>query len=147
MREAGYDPARLPPGQYLTEKWPVLHAGSVARYDDLSTWTLRVFGDVENEVELYVGAVQRAAADVERAGHPLRDALVEVRHELRGRALARAREARAAEADRALRDRARRGGLHVERPALVPRAGGRAARDPRRRRAARRPTTAIRCGS
>ena len=25
--EAGYDPARLPPGQYLTEKWPVLHAG------------------------------------------------------------------------------------------------------------------------
>ena len=39
MLEAGYDPARLPPGQYLTEKWPVLHAGSVARYDDLATWT------------------------------------------------------------------------------------------------------------
>ncbi len=52
MRDAGYDPARLPPGQYLTEKWPVLHAGSVARYDDLSTWTLRVFGEVENELEL-----------------------------------------------------------------------------------------------
>ena len=52
MRDAGYDPARLPPGQYLTEKWPVLHAGSVASYPDLSTWTLRVFGDVENEVEL-----------------------------------------------------------------------------------------------
>ena len=52
MRDAGYDPARLPPGQYLTEKWPVLHAGSVAQYRDLSTWTLRVFGDVENEVEL-----------------------------------------------------------------------------------------------
>jgi DMSO/TMAO reductase YedYZ molybdopterin-dependent catalytic subunit len=50
--DAGYDPARLPPGQYLTEKWPVLHAGSVARYDDLSSWTLRIFGDVENEVEL-----------------------------------------------------------------------------------------------
>jgi DMSO/TMAO reductase YedYZ molybdopterin-dependent catalytic subunit len=50
--EAGYDPARLPPGQYLTEKWPVLHAGSVARYDDLSTWSLRVFGDVANEIEL-----------------------------------------------------------------------------------------------
>src|SRR5438876_1050356 len=26
--ERGLDPARLPPGQYLTEKWPVLHAGS-----------------------------------------------------------------------------------------------------------------------
>jgi DMSO/TMAO reductase YedYZ molybdopterin-dependent catalytic subunit len=52
VREAGYDPARLPPGQYLTEKWPVLHAGSVARYDDLSTWTFRVFGEVEQELEL-----------------------------------------------------------------------------------------------
>jgi DMSO/TMAO reductase YedYZ molybdopterin-dependent catalytic subunit len=50
--ELGYDPARLPPGQYLTEKWPVLHAGDVARYPDLSTWTLRVFGEVENELEL-----------------------------------------------------------------------------------------------
>jgi DMSO/TMAO reductase YedYZ molybdopterin-dependent catalytic subunit len=52
MIDAGYDPARLPPGQYLTEKWPVLHAGSVPRYDDLTTWTLRVFGEVENELEL-----------------------------------------------------------------------------------------------
>ena len=52
VSEAGYDPARLPPGQYLTEKWPVLHAGSVARYDDLSAWTLRIFGDVEQELEL-----------------------------------------------------------------------------------------------
>ena len=52
MQEAGYDPARLPPGQYLTEKWPVLHAGSVAKYDDLSGWRLRVFGDVEQELEL-----------------------------------------------------------------------------------------------
>jgi DMSO/TMAO reductase YedYZ molybdopterin-dependent catalytic subunit len=50
--ELGYDPARLPPGQYLTEKWPVLHAGDVARYADLSTWTLRVFGEVEHELEL-----------------------------------------------------------------------------------------------
>jgi DMSO/TMAO reductase YedYZ molybdopterin-dependent catalytic subunit len=50
--ELGYDPARLPPGQYLTEKWPVLHAGSVASYKDLSTWSFRVFGDVANELEL-----------------------------------------------------------------------------------------------
>jgi DMSO/TMAO reductase YedYZ molybdopterin-dependent catalytic subunit len=52
VAELGYDPARLPPGQYITEKWPILHAGSVPHYDDLSTWTLRVFGEVENEVEL-----------------------------------------------------------------------------------------------
>ncbi len=50
--DAGYDPARLPPGQYLTEKWPVLHAGSVPSYPSLDSWTLRVFGQVENEVEL-----------------------------------------------------------------------------------------------
>jgi DMSO/TMAO reductase YedYZ molybdopterin-dependent catalytic subunit len=52
VREAGYDPSRLPPGQHLTDKWPVLHAGSVPRYDDLSTWTFRVFGEVEAPLEL-----------------------------------------------------------------------------------------------
>jgi DMSO/TMAO reductase YedYZ molybdopterin-dependent catalytic subunit len=53
MRQAGYDPARLPPGQYLTEKWPVLHAGSVATYPaDLSGWDFRVFGEVEKPVTL-----------------------------------------------------------------------------------------------
>ncbi len=49
--EAGYDPSRLPPGQYLTDKWPVLHAGSVP-HTDLTTWTLRVFGEVEDELVL-----------------------------------------------------------------------------------------------
>ena len=48
---AGYDPARLPPGQYLTEKWPVLHAGSVPE-TDLATWDFRVFGEVENPITL-----------------------------------------------------------------------------------------------
>jgi DMSO/TMAO reductase YedYZ molybdopterin-dependent catalytic subunit len=51
VEQAGYDPARLPPGQYLTEKWPVLHAGSVPR-TDLATWTFGVFGEVDNELEL-----------------------------------------------------------------------------------------------
>jgi DMSO/TMAO reductase YedYZ molybdopterin-dependent catalytic subunit len=51
VQQAGYDPARLPPGQYLTDKWPVLHAGSVPR-TDLATWTFGVFGEVENELEL-----------------------------------------------------------------------------------------------
>jgi DMSO/TMAO reductase YedYZ molybdopterin-dependent catalytic subunit len=51
--EAGYDPSRLPPGQYLTEKWPVLHAGSVASYPaDLTGWDFRVFGEVETAVTL-----------------------------------------------------------------------------------------------
>ena len=51
VREAGYDPARLPPGQYLTDKWPVLHAGSVP-YTDLATWDFRVWGQVEEPVTL-----------------------------------------------------------------------------------------------
>jgi DMSO/TMAO reductase YedYZ molybdopterin-dependent catalytic subunit len=51
VREAGYDPARLPPGQYLTEKWPVLHAGSVPRAD-LATWDFAVWGEVEEPLTL-----------------------------------------------------------------------------------------------
>jgi DMSO/TMAO reductase YedYZ molybdopterin-dependent catalytic subunit len=39
---------RLPPGQVLTDKWPVLHYGSVPK-TDLSTWSFRVFGLVERE--------------------------------------------------------------------------------------------------
>ncbi len=49
--EHGYDPARLPPGQYLTEKWPVLHAGSVPSVD-LATWDFRVWGEVEEPLTL-----------------------------------------------------------------------------------------------
>jgi DMSO/TMAO reductase YedYZ molybdopterin-dependent catalytic subunit len=51
VRDAGYDPARLQPGQYLTEKWPVLHAGDVPDVD-VATWTLTVSGDVESPLTL-----------------------------------------------------------------------------------------------
>ncbi len=37
---------RIPPGQYYTEKWPVLHYGSVPT-TDLRTWNFRVWGEVE----------------------------------------------------------------------------------------------------
>ncbi len=47
----GYDPARLPPGQYLTDKWPVLHTGSVPRIE-LAAWDLRISGAVENPITL-----------------------------------------------------------------------------------------------
>ena len=53
VAEAGYDPARLPPGQYLTEKWPVLHAGHVASYPaDFAGWDFRVHGEVDNPITL-----------------------------------------------------------------------------------------------
>ncbi|HEX4826236.1 MAG TPA: sulfite oxidase-like oxidoreductase [Candidatus Polarisedimenticolaceae bacterium] len=42
-------PSRLPPGQTLTEKWPVLTYGDTPRAD-LGTWTFRCYGKVEAEV-------------------------------------------------------------------------------------------------
>jgi DMSO/TMAO reductase YedYZ molybdopterin-dependent catalytic subunit len=51
VRAAGIEPERLPPGQYMTKKWPVLHAGEVPDVD-LASWSFRVFGEVEQEVEL-----------------------------------------------------------------------------------------------
>jgi len=53
LEQAGIDPARLPPGQYHTDRFPVLHVGSPTTYaDDLSDWDLRVFGMVEQELTL-----------------------------------------------------------------------------------------------
>jgi DMSO/TMAO reductase YedYZ molybdopterin-dependent catalytic subunit len=43
--------ARVPPGQYLTQKWPVLHYGPVPPFNP-KTWDFRVFGNVENEIKL-----------------------------------------------------------------------------------------------
>ncbi len=57
VADAGYDPARLPPGQYLTEKWPVLHAGSVPE-TDLATWDLTVGGEIEEPLSLTWGEFQ-----------------------------------------------------------------------------------------
>ncbi len=42
---------RLPPGQSLTLKFPVLHIGPIPLYDEnLSDWNIRFFGEVEEEV-------------------------------------------------------------------------------------------------
>ena len=59
--ERGLDPARLPPGQYLTEKWPVLHAGTVPEVD-LATWDFHVFGEVEQPVTLSWDELRRLPA-------------------------------------------------------------------------------------
>jgi len=64
VRNAGFDPARLPPGQYYTDKWPVLHAGDVPD-EDLATWTLEISGEVENPVTLtYAELTALPATDV-----------------------------------------------------------------------------------
>ncbi|MGH2461879.1 MAG: sulfite oxidase-like oxidoreductase [Chloroflexota bacterium] len=45
------DPARVPPGQVVTKKWPVLHYGSVPKVD-LRTWDFRLFGLVERPLTI-----------------------------------------------------------------------------------------------
>jgi DMSO/TMAO reductase YedYZ molybdopterin-dependent catalytic subunit len=40
---------RLPPGQVLTRKWPVLHAGETPHYPDLAPWDFFVFGEVKDK--------------------------------------------------------------------------------------------------
>ncbi len=50
----GSDPGtaqRTPPGQYLTEKFPVLHYGSVPA-TDLARWDFRVWGEVDSPLTL-----------------------------------------------------------------------------------------------
>ena len=47
LADAGIDPARLPPGQYVTDRFPVLHAGSVPVID-LAAWDFEIGGLVEH---------------------------------------------------------------------------------------------------
>jgi DMSO/TMAO reductase YedYZ molybdopterin-dependent catalytic subunit len=47
MRDAG----RLPPGQSLTLKWPVLHYGAIPRFD-AARWDFQIAGLVEKPVRL-----------------------------------------------------------------------------------------------
>jgi len=39
---------KLPPGQFETEKWPVLHQGDVYGFNE-ETWKFKLFGEVEEE--------------------------------------------------------------------------------------------------
>ncbi len=47
MRREG----RLPPGQALTEKFPVLHYGPIPAFDEKS-WNFRLWGSLEKEIHL-----------------------------------------------------------------------------------------------
>ena len=42
---------RIPPGQHLTDKFPVLHYGSVPSVD-LARWDFRAYGEVDNPLTL-----------------------------------------------------------------------------------------------
>jgi DMSO/TMAO reductase YedYZ molybdopterin-dependent catalytic subunit len=49
LEARGIDSTRLPPGQYSTERFPVLHVG-VAPHVDLATWDFSVDGAVATQV-------------------------------------------------------------------------------------------------
>jgi hypothetical protein len=51
VEEKGFDPSRLPPGQYLTERFPVLHVGDVPTYAP-GEWNLTIGGLVNNPFTL-----------------------------------------------------------------------------------------------
>lgn len=51
VEEKGYDPSRLPPGQYLTERFPVLHVGDVPTYAP-GEWNLTIGGMVNSPFTL-----------------------------------------------------------------------------------------------
>ncbi len=51
VKEAPDQGERVPPGQFLSDKFPVLTYGSTPKVD-LKTWTMRVFGLVDGEVKL-----------------------------------------------------------------------------------------------
>ena len=50
-RDKGLDPSRIPPGQYLTERFPVLTYGSNPAYD-LNEWSLSIHGEVDEPYSL-----------------------------------------------------------------------------------------------
>ncbi|KIL49315.1 sulfite oxidase-like oxidoreductase [Jeotgalibacillus soli] len=47
----GAHEGRLPPGQVLTEKFPILHEGDIPDYD-MTKWTLKVSGKVNKKITL-----------------------------------------------------------------------------------------------
>jgi DMSO/TMAO reductase YedYZ molybdopterin-dependent catalytic subunit len=70
VEKRGYDPARLPPGQYLTDRFPVLHVGDVPNYamtdtGDLPDWSLTIKGHVDNKLVLsWADVVARPAVEI-----------------------------------------------------------------------------------
>ncbi|WCK52436.1 molybdopterin-dependent oxidoreductase [Aneurinibacillus sp. Ricciae_BoGa-3] len=49
---------QLPPGQFETEKWPVLHQGDVYEFDE-ETWNFKLFGEVKKEISLSFAEVMK----------------------------------------------------------------------------------------
>ena len=57
LEASGVDPERVPPGQYVTERFPVLHAG-VTPTIDLSTWDFGIEGLVLDPVTMSLDEIK-----------------------------------------------------------------------------------------
>ena len=102
---------RVPPGQVLTEKWPVLTYGVTPRFVR-ARWTFRCFGIVEEERTWTWDGFLALPRDGAAVRHPLRHALVPAGQPLRGRGDPRDHAAGPARARRPLRAHSRRSRLH-----------------------------------
>ncbi len=61
IAKEGIDPARVPPGQYVTDRFPVLHAGIVPTID-LEHWDLRVDGLVTETTSFSLAQIKAMPA-------------------------------------------------------------------------------------
>ena len=75
----GIDPARLPPGQYTTDRFPVLHVGDIPDYEP-GQWDLTIHGLVDEPFTLSFDELAVAAVDHPDLRHPLRHQVEQVRH-------------------------------------------------------------------
>ena len=83
-RRRDADPARVPPGQYVTDDFPVLSAGPTP-HTPLDAWDFTIVRRGRRAASLDVGGVPRAADRDGHGRHPLRDEVVQARHRLAGR--------------------------------------------------------------
>ena len=64
MQSSNTKDPRVPPGQYVTEEFPVLHLGPVPKFDPES-WEFRIFGQVESPLILsYQGLMRLPKVEV-----------------------------------------------------------------------------------
>ena len=131
------DPSRVPPGQFVTQQWPVLHFGAFPKVD-LGTWKFSIWGEVENPVSLDLGGVPETAPRNAQERRAIAYALDEARQPVGRRAGAGGLEDRPSEARSPLRRRARRRRLDHQRPARRPGSRGEPARDAPFRKTAQR---------
>lgn len=66
LEQRGIDPARVPPGQYVTDRFPVLHAGVVPEID-LGQWDFKVMGLVTQDLRWTLDEIKQMPVSTQTA--------------------------------------------------------------------------------